>query len=152
LILPVTTATDDAPAHDPIGLALDAGRTLKIMLAEDHEINRRVVGLILEALDVDLTIAVDGQQAVSHFQPGGYDLVLMDMQMPNMGGLEAIAHIRHSERITGAAPTPIVMLTANVLPEHQVAGLAAGADAFLTKPIDAGDLISTIGRLLAPRE
>lgn len=152
LVLAVTTVNEDAPSHDLIGPVLDAGRTLKIMLAEDHDINRRVVGLMLEGLDVELTMAVDGREAVARFQPGGYDLMLMDMQMPNMGGLEAIAHIRKAERSAGAVATPIVMLTANVLPEHEAAGLAAGADAFLTKPIDAGDLIETIARLLVPQD
>jgi CheY-like chemotaxis protein len=151
LVLDVAAASDDALSPDLTGPGLDAGRTLKIMLAEDHDINRRVVGLMLEGLDVELTMAVDGREAVACFEPGGYDLVLMDMQMPNMGGLEAIAHIRKAERRAGAAATPIVMLTANVLPEHEAAGLAAGADAFLTKPIDAGDLIGTIARLLTPQ-
>jgi CheY-like chemotaxis protein len=73
------------------------------------------------------------------------------MQMPNMGGLEAIGHIRQAEREVGAVATPIVMLTANALPEHETAGLGAGADAFLTKPIVAGDLIETIARLLGPQ-
>lgn len=67
-----------------------------------------------------------------------------------MGGLEAIGHIRQAERNVGARPTPIVMLTANALPEHQAAGLSAGADAFLTKPIVARDLIDTIAKLPAP--
>jgi signal transduction histidine kinase/CheY-like chemotaxis protein len=150
LVLAVAAADDRPPL--PRGLVepvLDAGRTLKIMLAEDHDINRRVVSLMLESLDVDLTMAVDGREAVARFRPGGYDLVLMDMQMPNMGGLEAIGHIREAEREVGAAATPIVMLTANALPEHETAGLGAGADAFLTKPIVAGDLIETIARLLA---
>lgn len=128
----------------------DAGRTLKILLAEDHDINRQVVGLMLEGLDVDLTMAADGREAVARFSPGDFDLVLMDMQMPRMGGLEAIAQIRRAEREAGAAATPIVMLTANALPEHETAGRTAGADAFLTKPIVAGDLVETIGRL-APR-
>jgi CheY-like chemotaxis protein len=106
---------------------------------------------MLDGLDVELTLAVDGREAVARFRPGGYDLVLMDMQMPNMGGLEAITHIRKAEREAGAAATPIVMLTANALPEHETAGLGAGADAFLTKPIVAGDLIETIARLLGPQ-
>jgi signal transduction histidine kinase/ActR/RegA family two-component response regulator len=152
LDLPVAT-TDEVPASpDQVGSALDPDRPLKIMLAEDHDINRRVVALMLEGLDVDLTMAVDGLEAVSRFSPDAYDLILMDMQMPNMGGLEAIAHIRRTEREADAPATPIVMLTANALPEHQVAGLTAGADAFLTKPILAADLIETISRLLAPSE
>jgi CheY-like chemotaxis protein len=104
---------------------------------------------MLEGLGVELTMAVDGQDAVARFRPGEYDLVLMDMQMPNMGGLEAIAHIRQAERDAGAKATPIVMLTANALPEHQIAGLTAGADAFLTKPIVAGALMATISGLLS---
>jgi len=148
LTLPVG-AVADLPAPSPDNVVLNAGRTLRIMLAEDHDINRRVVALMLEGLGVDLTMAVDGQDAVTRFRPGEYDLVLMDMQMPNMGGLEAIAHIRQAERDAGAKATPIVMLTANALPEHQIAGLTAGADAFLTKPIVAGALMETIGGLLS---
>ncbi len=153
LTLPVAT-TDELipPTPDATNSPPDAGRPLKIMLAEDHDINRRVVALMLESLDVDLIMAADGQEAVTRFQPGAYDLVLMDMQMPKMGGLEAIAHIRRAERAADAPPTPIVMLTANALPEHQVAGLTAGANAFLTKPIVAADLVETIGRLLTPTE
>ncbi|KQV57899.1 histidine kinase [Caulobacter sp. Root343] len=147
LTLPVAVADRAAPS--PGNLVLNAGRTLKIMLAEDHDINRRVVALMLEGLGVELTMAVDGQDAVTRFRPGEYDLVLMDMQMPNMGGLEAIAHIRQAERDAGAKATPIVMLTANALPEHQIAGLTAGADAFLTKPIVAGALMATISGLLS---
>ncbi|MDR6530834.1 signal transduction histidine kinase/CheY-like chemotaxis protein [Caulobacter rhizosphaerae] len=148
--LPLAVAAGNDHAPPPQDLAeptLAAGRTLKILLAEDHDINRRVVSLMLDGLDVDLTMAVDGREAVARFRPGGYDLVLMDMQMPNMGGLEAITHIREAERDVGAVATPIVMLTANALPEHETAGLGAGADAFLTKPILAGDLIETIARL-----
>lgn len=153
LPLPVATTADHAPPWPDLPTSpVEAGRTLKIMLAEDHDINRRVVALMLEGLDVDLTMAIDGLEAVSRFSPGAYDLVLMDMQMPNMGGLEAIAHIRRAERDAGALATPIVMLTANALPEHQIAGLTAGADAFLTKPILAADLLKTISALLAPSD
>lgn len=151
LALPI--APDDGQASDASSASVpwpDAGRTLKILLAEDHDINRQVVGLMLEGLDVDLTMAADGQEALARFAPGGYDLVLMDMQMPRMGGLEAIAHLRRAEREAGARATPIVLLTANALPEHERAGRAAGADAFLTKPIVARALFETITRLLAP--
>jgi signal transduction histidine kinase/CheY-like chemotaxis protein len=152
LALPVAATDEISPPPDQAAPAPDAGRPLKIMLAEDHDINRRVVALMLEGLDVDLTMAVDGLEAVNRFSPGAYDLILMDMQMPNMGGLEAIAHIRRTERAIDAPATPIVMLTANALPEHQIAGLTAGADAFLTKPILAADLVETISRLLAPSD
>jgi CheY-like chemotaxis protein len=153
LTLPVAPEDEQASSAISAGAPWrDAGRTLKILLAEDHDINRQVVGLMLEGLDVDLTMAADGQEAVARFSPGAYDLVLMDMQMPKIGGLEAIAHLRRVEHEAGARATPIVMLTANALPEHEIAGRAAGADAFLTKPIVARTLFETISRLLAPRD
>ena len=145
----MTSSTAPSPAL--ASLIMEAGRTLRVMLAEDHDINRRVVALMLEGMDVEMTIAVNGQDAVTSFRPDGYDLILMDMQMPVMGGLEAIAAIRRAERGADAPATPIVMLTANALPEHRVAGLSAGADAFLTKPIVAIDLIETIRRLTSAR-
>jgi len=123
LTLPIANLTASAASSPALASpAPDAGRPLKVMLAEDHDINRRVVALMLEGMDVDLTMALDGQDAVACFQLGGYDLILMDMQMPVMGGLEAIAAIRRAEREADAPATPIVMLTANALPEHQVAG------------------------------
>jgi CheY-like chemotaxis protein len=124
--------------------AEDAGRPLSILVAEDHEVNRRVVQLIFDGLDVDLTMAVDGAEAVERFAAGAFDLVLMDMQMPVMDGLEAMAAIRRRETTMAAARTPIIMLTANALPEHEAAGRAAGADAFLTKPIVAADLLAAV--------
>jgi len=152
LTLAVATTNDSAAVSPPpTNPSTDAGRPLRVMLAEDHEINRRVVALMLEGMDVEMTMAVDGRDAVDCFLPAGYDLILMDMQMPVMGGLEAIASIRRAERDAEAPATPIVMLTANALPEHRVAGLSAGADAFLTKPIVVGDLIETIHRLTSAR-
>jgi len=123
LTLPIANLTASAASSPALASpAPDAGRPLKVMLAEDHDINRRVVALMLEGMDVEMTMAVDGRDAVDCFLPAGYDLILMDMQMPVMGGLEAIAAIRRAEREADAPATPIVMLTANALPEHQVAG------------------------------
>jgi signal transduction histidine kinase/CheY-like chemotaxis protein len=146
LTLPVTDAPESVA--DPLSLddaAADIGadgRPLRLLVAEDHAVNRRVIELIFEALDVEITMAVDGLEAVERFTPGAFDVVLMDMQMPRMDGLEAIAEIRRRE--AGGAPTPIIMLTANALPEHEAAGRAAGADGFLTKPIVAGALLAAV--------
>jgi len=71
------------------------------------------------------------------------------MQMPHMDGLEAMTAIRAREASEHARPTPMIMLTANALPEHEAAGRAAGADAFLTKPIVAGALIAAVQAVLA---
>ena len=151
LTLPVAAEAEAPPSeapHGPPGLldlhADSEEAALRILLVEDHEVNRRVVELMLEGLNVALTMAFDGIEGLEQFAPGAFDLVLMDMQMPRMGGLEAITEIRKLERAVGAAPTPVVMLTANALPEHEAAGRAAGADAFLTKPILAQDLIGAV--------
>jgi CheY-like chemotaxis protein len=138
------TSADRAEDHGE-GLAAaagDAGRALRILVAEDHEVNRRVVQLIFEGLDVELVMAENGAEALALFDAHGFDLVLMDMQMPVMDGLEAIAAIRRREADASRPRTPVIMLTANALPEHEAAGRAAGADAFLTKPIVAADLLA----------
>src|SRR6266481_7997234 len=72
----------------------------------------------------------------------------MDMQMPGMDGLTATRLIREMERKTGAPPTPLVMLTANALPEHIKASLEAGADRHMSKPVTAGVLLATVAELL----
>ena len=80
-----------------------------------------------------------------------FDLILMDMQMPIMDGLTAIQAIRAREGAEGLPPVPVCVLTANVQPEHRDSAVAAGADAFLTKPIDAGALIALIMGVAAAR-
>ncbi|CAN5328128.1 hypothetical protein BH10PSE1_BH10PSE1_01740 [soil metagenome] len=117
-------------------------RRLRVLLAEDHPVNQRVVQLILADQGVDLVTVDDGAQAVAAFAGGGFDLVLMDMQMPLMDGLTATRAIRALEAEQGAAPTPIIMLSANAMPEHQADALAAGADLHVPKPITAASLLA----------
>jgi PAS domain S-box-containing protein len=125
------------------------GRPLRILLAEDHPTNQRVVQLILEPLGVDLTIVGDGAEALALFQAGAFDLILMDMQMPVMDGLSATRAIREREAQTGAAATPIAMLTANAMDEHLRAAAAAGADHHIAKPITPDSLVAGIEAALA---
>ncbi|MGC1303461.1 MAG: ATP-binding protein, partial [Caulobacteraceae bacterium] len=136
-----------AAAEEPV-LAASDGEPLKILLADDHPTNRKVVELILDGDLAVLTQVEDGAQAVQAFRAGAFDLVLMDMQMPVMDGLTAIGEIRRLERAAGVARTPIIMLTANTLPEHVNAALAAGADLHLAKPLTAGGLFEAIGAAL----
>jgi signal transduction histidine kinase/ActR/RegA family two-component response regulator len=117
---------------------------LRVLLAEDHPTNRRVVELILGAAGVELTCVANGAEAVEMRRWRPFDLVLMDMQMPVMDGLSAVAEIRRLETGMGRARTPILMLSANAMPEHIGASLAAGADGHISKPIMAGDLIERI--------
>jgi signal transduction histidine kinase/ActR/RegA family two-component response regulator len=117
---------------------------VRVLLADDHPTNRRVVELILAQAAVDMTSVEDGAQALAAYRDGGYDLVLMDMQMPVMDGLTATREIRLHETALGLNRTPIVMLTANALAEHVAAGQAAGADRHLAKPFNAAELLELV--------
>jgi PAS domain S-box-containing protein len=122
---------------------------LRILLAEDHPTNQRVVQLILAGQGADLVTVDDGVQAVAAFAAGDFDVVLMDMQMPRMDGLTATRAIRALEAERGAPPTPIVMLSANAMAEHLDAALAAGADLHVAKPITAARLLAGIQAAVA---
>jgi PAS domain S-box-containing protein len=122
---------------------------LRILLAEDHPTNQRVVQLILEPAGVELTMVGNGAEAVEAFGPGLFDLILMDMQMPLMDGLSATSEIRRREREAGAAPVPIAMLTANAMREHAAQAAEAGADHLIAKPITPESLVEGVRVTLA---
>jgi len=122
---------------------------IRVLLADDHATNRRVVELILGQAAVDLTSVEDGAQAVAACQADNFDLILMDMQMPVMDGLTATREIRLHEAAIGLDRTPIVMLTANALPDHVAASHAAGADHHLAKPFNAAELLGLVSDLSA---
>jgi PAS domain S-box-containing protein len=122
---------------------------LRILLAEDHPTNQRVVQLILEPVGVDLTVVDNGQEAVAIFQSERFDLILMDMQMPLMDGLAATREIRRCEAQGAAVRTPIAMFTANAQDEHRAMAAAAGADFHIPKPITPESLLAGIELALA---
>nr|WP_240623262.1 ATP-binding protein [Brevundimonas lutea] len=134
------TRRPDAPAAEP--------RALRVLLAEDHPTNQRVVQLILASQGVEVVTVADGAQALEAFQTDTFDLVLMDMQMPVMDGLAATRAIREHERTSGRAPTPLIMLSANAMAEHRDDALAAGADLHVPKPITAASLLEGIEQAL----
>jgi CheY-like chemotaxis protein len=125
---------------------------LRVLLAEDHPINRRVVELILGPLGVRLEAVENGERAVRAFERGRYDAVLMDMQMPILDGLRATRAIRGFEAEAGRARTPVVMLSANAMREHSAEALAAGADLHLPKPVTAAGLLAALQQVLGGRE
>ena len=143
LELPLAADEVRAPAFEHTAPAPGGGRR-RVLLAEDHPTNRRVVQLILEAVDVDLTCVEDGAAAVEAAARQDFDLILMDMQMPVMDGLTAVRAIREREARMAAAPVRIISLTANAMPEHAEASRQAGADGHLTKPIAADRLIAAV--------
>jgi len=123
-------------------------RLLRVLLADDHPTNRKVVELMLEDL-AEVVSVENGAEALMALGTDIFDVVLMDMQMPVMDGLEATRRIRETEAAAGRASTPIVMLTANALPEHVAASHAAGADRHLEKPVTLAGLLEAMNDVLA---
>lgn len=121
----------------------------RVLLAEDHPTNQKVVQLILESVGVDPVIVENGAEALEALKAERFDVVLMDMQMPELDGLSATTQLRAWERETGVVRTPVIMLTANALDEHVRAGQEAGADLHLAKPLRAAALIEAIMQAMA---
>jgi len=114
-----------------------------VLLVEDHPTNRQVIQILLGDL-VKLDMACDGAEGFEAVRRSAYDLILMDIQMPVMDGLSATRSIRLFEQACGRARTPIIMLSANALPEHVDASIAAGADRHLAKPVNVDALLEAI--------
>ena len=117
---------------------------LRVLAAEDNKTNQLILTSLLEPFGVDLTIAENGREAAELFGAGGFDLVLMDIQMPEMGGVEATLAIRQGEAERGVAATPIVAVTANVMAEQVAEYLAVGMSGVVAKPIEAEKLFAAI--------
>ena len=118
--------------------------SLRVLVADDHPTNRRVAELILGGAGIDVVSVEDGKAALEAVKQETFDFVLMDMQMPIMDGVTAVREIRRWEKAASIPPVPIMMLTANVLPEHVEAGRSAGACGHMTKPINARELLTAI--------
>ena len=126
---------------------------LRVLLAEDHPVNQRVVQLILGEYGLEVVTVENGEEAVEAFGLGGFDLVLMDMQMPVMDGLAATRAIRKIEaRGPIVQATPIIMLSANAMAEHLRDSEEAGADRHLAKPFTALALIRAVSEATRPAE
>ena len=122
----------------------NAAEPLRVLLAEDHPINQRVVQAILSGGGMLVTTVGDGAQAVEAFTAGVFDLILMDMQMPVMDGLTATRGIRAVEKAQGRPRTPLIMLSANAMAQHVQDAADAGADSHLAKPITPDALMEAI--------
>jgi two-component system sensor histidine kinase/response regulator len=123
----------------------------RILLAEDSPVNQTVALRLLEKRGYSVTIAGDGRAALAALEKASFDIVLMDLQMPEMDGLEATAAIRVKEESTGRH-IPIVAMTAHALKGDQDRCLAAGMDAYISKPIRTSELFAVIESVLARRE
>ncbi len=145
-IAPSLTASPDV-SQDPV--ASDPDTPLRILAAEDHPTNQKVLRLILEPLGVDLTMCDDGMAALKAYQSSRFDIILMDMQMPIMDGLSATQAIREHEKAHRLPATPIVMVTANAMRQHRDQAIDAGANSHLAKPFTPASLMDAIEAALA---
>ena len=144
--LPYPPAEAPAPAAAP---ALPPLPSLSILLAEDNPVNRKVALALLTRRGHRVETAEDGRAAVAAATRGGFDVVLMDMRMPDMDGLAAAAAIRRLDPPQGRVP--IIALTANAMEDDVERCRAVGMDAHVAKPIDSAHLFGTIAAVLASR-
>jgi CheY-like chemotaxis protein len=131
------TAAKEAPRSASPGAA--AARQANVLVAEDNLVNQALIRRLLQNAGHRPFIVPDGQQALDAMLRGRFDLVLMDVQMPHMDGLEATRRIRARER-DGTARTPIIALTAHAFGGDRELCLEAGMDGYLSKPINASVL------------
>ena len=135
------------PAPAPHAHAYASGRlspSLRILLTEDNVVNQRVAVGLLTRRGHDVTVANHGLEALAALERERFDLVLMDIQMPEMGGIEATAEIRRRERERGLVPIRIIAMTAHAMTGDRERCLEAGMDGYLSKPIDPTLLFATV--------
>jgi hypothetical protein len=159
LLWPLTASTlQDAvasaldPSRRPAGRAQQvstpgSARGLRVLLAEDHPVNRKLAVAVLERAGYEVVAVEDGRAAVAAAERGGFDLLLMDVQMPVMDGLTASRLIRERERARGGR-LPIIALTAQAMREERERGFAAGVDGYVSKPFQAEALLAEIGAVV----
>jgi CheY-like chemotaxis protein len=146
---PAETAAEPArlPVHSRAGEREKTG--LSLLVVDDNPINRLVAGKLIERLGYSADFAADGKEAVEAVQKKEYDVVFMDMQMPEMNGIEATQKI--NERLAGKRRPHIVAMTASAYEEDRSACLQAGMSDFLSKPLDFTNLAALISRITRDR-
>jgi signal transduction histidine kinase/CheY-like chemotaxis protein len=142
-------AADSGAASEPAPANLPAKR-LNVLAAEDNRVNQIVLRTLLDQIGLDVTMVDNGAEAVATWRHGGWDLILMDMQMPVLDGCSAAEMIREIEQAEGRPRTPIIALTANAMSHQAAEYLASGMDGVVAKPIEAAKLIEALETVLGP--
>jgi CheY-like chemotaxis protein len=142
--------TEPCPAAAPPAGEMDAPAGLRILVAEDNAINRKMIERLLQRAGYAVSTAADGKQALAALAAERFDAVLMDIQMPEMDGIEATQRIRALDHILERR-TPVIALTAGVMQDEREACFAAGMDDFLSKPVRPIELRRAIARACAGR-
>lgn len=120
---------------------------LRILVAEDQPMNQKLMSILIDKWGHVPVMASNGEEAVALVRQGGFDLILMDMQMPVLGGLEATTQIRTLEADEQRDPVPIYALSAAAMQEDRAAGMAVGLDGYLTKPVNQKALFELIHQI-----
>jgi two-component system, sensor histidine kinase len=148
LPLPMVGDEKPAPQLSPAPASDLKPMRLRVLAAEDNAVNQLVLQTLLHQLGVEPTVVEDGAAAVEAWAASGWDVILMDVQMPVMDGLAATAEIRRLERDQGRRRTPIIALTANAMAHQVEQYLAAGMDGHVAKPIAAADLFQALSAVM----
>ena len=150
--IPEAKALRSSANHNGVGqrapLEFMAERKPKILLAEDNAINQAIAARMLERQGCSVAIANNGREAVTAVKNSAFDLVLMDIQMPEMDGLEATIKIRENE-VASHRRIPIIAMTAHAMKGDEEMCVAAGMDGYLTKPVQSKKLFEVIYRALS---
>jgi signal transduction histidine kinase/ActR/RegA family two-component response regulator len=152
VFLPLEAVRPQLADPEDVTAEAPAGSGLRVLVAEDHPTNQKVVSLILEPTGVELVMVANGKEALEAYATEAFDLILMDLQMPVMDGLTSARRIRQVEAASGRPHTPIFAVTANALPEHVAQTRQAGMDGHISKPYRPADLINLLSLVAAGRE
>jgi CheY-like chemotaxis protein len=148
LPLAIGAAPQAAPAT-PGAAREEPAPDIRILAAEDNEVNRLVLATLLGQAGLVPTLVDNGVKALAAWEAGEWDVILMDVQMPEMDGVSATRAIRQREAATGRARTPIIAVTANAMTHHLAQYAEAGMDDIVSKPLDATLLFAAIERALS---
>jgi len=143
------TTPAEAPVLRDVADQSEGLPTLRVLAAEDNAINQLVLRTMLQQAGVDPTIVADGRQAIEAWELAEWDVILMDIQMPEMDGLSATRAIREREGQTGRRRTPIIALTANAMAHHVSEYAASDMDSFVAKPIEVSRLFAAMDAALS---
>jgi len=146
--LHLATAADARPSHAR-GHERIARRSLRVLLAEDNPINQTLALRLLQKWGHRLVVAQNGREALALLEQQRFDVILMDVQMPEMSGIEATDQIRQKEKLTGGH-VPIIAMTAHAMKGDRERCLDAGMDHYLSKPIQVDDLFQALETVSAP--
>jgi CheY-like chemotaxis protein len=136
-------------APEPMRGETPGAAAVRVLVADDNSTNRKVIELMLASAGATTISVADGQAALDAWRTATFDVVLMDLRMPVMDGLEAIRAIRAEEAASKRPPTPVIVLSANNSPKDREASAQAGADGHIGKPIDAEELLAAIAAAVA---